>query len=144
MDNQYTADERQLEELELSKEQLKAWGDRYSKYTLSEEQVQQLKSQHGAGKIIVVTVCNQKVYFLDPNHSKNYFHTAKRVLRLQQMKDMAGAGEVIFNECYLGGIGVNSIDEKINEVDRNTPLYFSLCVALNNLMELHLGSFTTA
>lgn len=104
---------------------------------VSKEQVQSWKEEHPEG-VLTWEAPQGKVYLKNPNKSKNFFHTIKRALALQRQNDLVGAGEIIFNESYLGGLGT------LKEIDKNNPIYISICLACTELIELVEGNFTAA
>ncbi len=105
---------------------------------VSTEQIEAWKKEHGTLTVLAFSKPQGQVYFIDPAKSKNYFHMAKRALAFQQSNDTIGAGEVILNECYLGGLG------ELSKMNKNTPLYVNMCVLCTQLLEQLEAVFTTA
>jgi hypothetical protein len=105
---------------------------------ISEEQIEAWKKEHGTLTVLNFSKPEGKVYFIDPNKSKNYFHMAKRAISYQQRNETIEAGEVIFNECYLGGLGDPS------KIEKNTSIYINACVYCTQLIESLEAVFTTA
>lgn len=105
---------------------------------ISEEQVEAWKKQHG--KVLILNFPKQGgvVYLAEPENTKNFFHMAKRAVTYQNQDDTISAGEVILNECYLGGLG------ELLKIDKNTKIYFSMCLYCTNLMDALEGFFTVA
>lgn len=104
---------------------------------ITEKQIQAWKEKHTGG-VLSWDAPNGKIYLINPNKSDKFFHTVKRALMLQRREDLVGAGEIIFNECYLGGLG------KLEDINKNDPVYISICLACTELIELVEGVFTTA
>lgn len=102
------------------------------------EQLKTWKAEYGECSILKIELRGETIYLLDPEKSKNYFHTVKRALQFTMQDDPASAGEVIFKECYLGGLG------ELSKIDTNTPLYFDLCIKCSNLCSIAEGDFTKA
>lgn len=109
-----------------------------SSFPVTQEQIKAWKQEYGDNSILKIKLRGDVVYLLDPEKSKNYFHMAKRTLQFLLKDDIGGAGEVVFNECYLGGLG------KIDSIDTNAPIYFDACYYAGQLMEVAKGSFTRA
>ncbi|WP_052594160.1 hypothetical protein [Aureispira sp. CCB-QB1] len=104
---------------------------------VSNEQIEAWKKKHVEG-VLAWETQEGKVYFKNPNKSEKYFHTIKRALVFQQNKDLVSAGEVIFNACYLGGLG------DLNNIEKNHPSYVGACLACTDLIEITEGNFTAA
>lgn len=104
---------------------------------VSQEQVDAWKKKHTGGVLIWKTK-EGEVYFKNPNKSEHFFHTIKRALVFQQNKDLVSAGEVIFNECYLGGLG------DFKDIEKNNPIFVGACLACTDLIEITEGNFTAA
>lgn len=105
---------------------------------VSTEQIEAWKKEHGELVVLNFSKPQGKVYFIDPPKSKNYFHMAKRATAYQQSNESISAGELIFNECYLGGLG------DLSKIDKNTAIYFNTCAYCTQLIESLEAVFTTA
>ena len=104
---------------------------------ITDEQIKSWQDKYGKGNIICLEFGKAKIYLLDPAKSTNYFHMAKRMMIEQQKNDLIGSGEIIFNECYLGGLGERK------EIDKNTAEYINTCVHCTNLIPVLEVNFTT-
>lgn len=104
---------------------------------VTEKQVESWKEKYEEGVLIWDTP-NGKLYLRNPNKSDKFFHTIKRALVFQRRDDLVSAGEIIFNQCYLGGLG------ELKEINKNDPVYISVCLACTELIELVEGVFTVA
>lgn len=105
---------------------------------VSTEQIEAWKKEHGTLTVLAFSKPQGQVYFIDPNKSKNYFHMAKRAIAYQQRNETIEAGEVILNECYLGGLG------ELSKIDKNTSIYVNMCMYCTQLIESLEAVFTTA
>ena len=104
---------------------------------ITEDQLKEWKAKYGDGNILALNIEGEKVYFVKPSKSGKFFHIAKRALIFQQQNDIIGAGEVVFNQCYLGGLG----DKK--EIDKENPVYLNCCIKCCDLIEILESNFTT-
>lgn len=105
---------------------------------VSTQAIESWKEKYGEGNLLVLKFKGGEVYFQKPEKTPNYFHTAKRVIILQQQQDLLSAGEVVFNETYLGGLG----DRK--DINKNSSIYINTCVRCGDLIELLEANFTIA
>lgn len=107
---------------------------------VSKEQIEAWKKEHGEDGVIMLAFSKPQgeVYFKTPEKSKNLFHMAKRAIAFQQQNDTISAGEVILNECYLGGLG------DLKTLDKNTLVYVNSCMYCTQLIESLEAVFTTA
>ena len=96
---------------------------------ISEGQIEQWKEKYGA--VCVIDYEDKKVYLRPFDSSfENYYATACRVGKMQAKDDMVEAGTILFNSCYLGGLG------DLTEINENTPEFVALSVACNNLFQV--------
>lgn len=105
---------------------------------VSEATIKAWKEKYGEDSIIALNFEEGKIYFKKPSKGKNYFHTAKRAVIFQQQNDLLSAGEIVFNECYLGGIG----EQK--DIDVNNSIYINACFRCADLIEVLEANFTPA
>lgn len=86
---------------------------------------------------LTITLEGKTIYIQDPETHQDYFHMMKRSVSLAMQHDLVGAGEVIFNTCYLGGLG------PLKQIPKD-KIYLSACLAASNQVEMHKGTFTPA
>lgn len=103
----------------MNKEQIDAW---------KKEHAELFKAKYG-----------EETVYLKPFNSKSssYFATSCRLAKMQSKEDFVEAGELLLRTCYLGGLG------ELNEVNRDTPEYISLCISCNELFQLPNVSLTS-
>ena len=103
---------------------------------ISEATIKEWKDKYGEDGVLCLSLKEGKVYLLNPEKSSNLFHMTKRAITAQNQGDPLEAGEIIFNECYLGGLG----DKK--DINKNSLAYISTCMHCTNLIDVMEGNFT--
>lgn len=98
--------------------------DKYFK-NLTEEEIAELKKAHG--EIAVIELKQKKevigrAYFKPLNNFVGYRDTMARFISADRKGQPFEAGEIVFNECYLGGLADK------NEMD--SPYYAAVVMAL--------------
>lgn len=105
---------------------------------ITAEQIAAWKKQYGEEAVLMLKFDKGKVYLLEPTKAKGFFLLAKRVLIAQQANDMLEAGQIVLNQCYLGGLG------DLKEVNQDSAEYVSCCLNCTNLIGVMEASFTLA
>lgn len=114
---------------------------------VTETQVKEWKSKYGQDSIIALDfrtadekekeVDGKQVYLVKPEKTANYFDTAKRAMNSSMSGDEVSASEIVFNECYLGGLGQKK------EINKNSIEYLSVVLKCNSLLTVLESNFTT-
>jgi hypothetical protein len=106
--------------------------------SITEETIKAWKDKYGQDNVIALNIADGKIYFKKPTTSQNYFHIAKRAIIHQQQNDLLTAGEIVFNECYLGGLGERA------DINIDSSVFVNACFRCADLIEVLEGNFTTA